>query len=152
LSLHQLESCVLKLASSTTREGPCHSQGARICVSIAKRKSCPHYKLNTAWVCALSRVQRRVSTEPVPSPHQLTEIHASVFEEHKTVSPLHPNRIKGRIYRFASFHKYEGRVPFMEEHKFASQNNAFLSLSQSCVRIKKKGSRVFPEELERRLQ
>ena len=87
----------------------------------------------------------------MPRPHQLIEIHASVFEEPKIALPLHPDRIKGRVYGSASFHKYEGCVPFIE-HKFAFQNNALLSLSQSCALIGKEGSRVFLDELERRLQ
>jgi len=61
-------------------------------------------------------------------------------------------KIKGRVYGSASFHKYEGRIPFIEEHKFVFQNNVLLSLSQSCVLIEKEGSRVFLDKLERRLQ
>jgi len=88
----------------------------------------------------------------VPRPHQLSGIHASVFEEPKIALPLHPDRIKGRVYGSAFFHKYEGRVPFIEEHKFAFHNNALLSLSQSCALTGKEGSRVFLDKLERRLQ
>ena len=53
---------------------------------------------------------------------------------------LHPNRIKGCVYGSASFHKYEGRVPFIEERKFASQNSALLSLSLSCILSKTRAS------------
>ena len=88
----------------------------------------------------------------MPRPHQLSGINASVFEEPKIALLLHPDRIKGRVYGSASFHKYEGRIPFIEEHKFAFRNNALLSLTQSCVLIGKEGSRVFLDELERRLQ
>ena len=64
---------------------------------------------------------------------------------------LHPDRIKGRVHESTSFYKYEGCVSFTEEHKFAYQNNVFLSLSRSRVLIKKKISRIFFGEPERRL-
>ena len=73
-------------------------------------------------------------------PHQSAEFQASVFEEPKIASPLHPNRIKDRVYGFASLHKYEGRIPFIEERKFVSQNNVLLSLSLSYILLKTRAS------------